>query len=101
MTKRKRGHQQNLQSSHNCSTKTGRGIVFPGHYPQVKVEQLENVWKRYTAKHNDGAGKEGEEGPLNSTKAVFGPARLCHGSSWGLLDDGVQWNSGGRVKETK
>uniref|UniRef100_A0A671VVX3 ClpB family mitochondrial disaggregase n=1 Tax=Sparus aurata TaxID=8175 RepID=A0A671VVX3_SPAAU len=37
-----------------CSaTKTGRCTVFTGHYPQVTVEQLEKLWKHYTAKEKE------------------------------------------------
>lgn len=35
--------QMMFQRKHICryATKTGRGTVFPGHYPQVMVEKLE------------------------------------------------------------
>lgn len=29
----------------HCATKSGRGFVFSGSYPQVMVEQLEYLWK--------------------------------------------------------
>lgn len=40
-------------------------IVIPGCYPQVTVEQLEYLWKHFTAKEKDpaaGGGKEAEVG---------------------------------------
>ena len=48
----------------HCATKTGRGIVFHGHYPQVIVEQLELTLhcKRIEKNSTDGGDKEGEEG---------------------------------------
>ena len=37
----------------NSATEKGRGIDFPGRYPQVTVEQLEYLWKVYTAKQKE------------------------------------------------
>lgn len=34
------------------ATKTGRGFVFPGNYPQVTMEQLVHLWKLYPAKED-------------------------------------------------
>ena len=41
------------KSIYKCTTKTGRGIVFPGHYPQVNMEHLEKMWKLYIAKEKE------------------------------------------------
>lgn len=48
---------------HHSANKTGRGIVFPGRYPQV-AEQLENLRKHCKSKRfpADGGGKESDEG---------------------------------------
>lgn len=43
--------------------KLRRVIVFPCHYPQVMVKQMESLWKLYITKVKaDGGGKEDQEG---------------------------------------
>lgn len=36
------------------ATETGRGIIFPGSYPQVTMEQLEQLWKIYMREDRSG-----------------------------------------------
>ena len=43
-----------------AQAKTGRGIVFPGCFPQVTVERLEQLWKLCTAREEQSA--DGGEG---------------------------------------